>query len=76
MIESIQVILAIITLLGAVAVYLWKSPFDRLIGLSLMAGGIIPLIIDRGYLDVAIAIALLVPVTTIIMLLVCRRDLA
>jgi energy-converting hydrogenase A subunit D len=35
---------------------------------------VIPFIVDRGYLDVAIAFALIVPVTTFFVLLVTRRE--
>jgi energy-converting hydrogenase A subunit D len=39
-----------------------------------IAAGILPFIVYRGYLDVAVAVALITPVTTIIVLLICRRD--
>lgn len=75
MIEFLQVVLAAIALLGAVATAFSRDPFDKLIALGVMIGGIIPFIVDRGYLDVAVAVALLAPITTIFVLtLAWRRD--
>jgi energy-converting hydrogenase A subunit D len=75
MIEFLQVVLAVIAILGAVATALFRNPFDKLIALGVMIGGIIPFIVDRGYLDVAVTVALLAPMTTIFVLaLAWRRD--
>jgi energy-converting hydrogenase A subunit D len=75
MIEFLQVVLAVTALLGAVATALSRDPFDKLISLGVMIGGIMPFIVDRGYLDVAVAVALLAPITTIFVLaLAWRRD--
>jgi len=59
--------------LGAAATALWKNPFDKLIGLSLLSAGVIPLIVMRGYLDVAIVVAILIPISTIFILLLLGR---
>ncbi|HIJ06341.1 MAG: hypothetical protein XE11_0947 [Methanomicrobiales archaeon 53_19] len=60
--------------LGAVTTALWKNPFDKLIGLSLLSAGVIPLIVMRGYLDVAILVALVTPISTIFILLLLGRQ--
>jgi energy-converting hydrogenase A subunit D len=74
MIELLQVIYGLIALTGALSAAYLKNPFDKLISLGVLAGGIIPFLIDRGYLDVGIAVALVIPVTTIFILLVCGRE--
>ncbi|MCC7564915.1 MAG: EhaD family protein [Methanomicrobiaceae archaeon] len=68
MIAILQAIFGGIALLGAIAASLSKSSYDKLIGIGLLTGGVIPFVAARGYLDVAIAVSLLVPVTTIIIL--------
>ena len=60
-------------LLGAVTTALYRDPFDKLISLSLLAAGIFPFLVDRGYLDVAAATALIAPLSTIFILMVTRR---
>jgi energy-converting hydrogenase A subunit D len=50
-----------------------RDPFNKLISLAVMISGIFPFIIDRGFLDVAIATALIAPLSTIFILMVCRR---
>lgn len=61
-------------LLGAGATALWKNPFEKLIGLSLLSAGVIPLIVMRGYLDVAILVAIVAPISTIFILLLLGRQ--
>ena len=74
MIESLITIgLTLLIFLGAAATALWKNPFDKLIGLSILSGGVIPFIVMRGYLDVAIVVALVIPVSTIFILLLLGR---
>ncbi|MDD1675489.1 MAG: EhaD family protein [Methanomicrobiales archaeon] len=67
------VILALITLLGTFATAFSRDPFDKVIGLGLIAAGVIPFIVDRGYLDVAGATALITPIGTIFILHLMRR---
>jgi len=74
MMEYIIIIFAAIALIGAAATYLRESPFDKLIGIAVMTGGIIPFVVSKGYLDVAIVIGLVVPVTTIFILQAARRE--
>jgi len=71
--EIYAVVFGLITLLGAVTTALYRDPFDKLISLSLLAAGIFPFLVDRGYLDVAAATALIAPLSTIFILMVCRR---
>ncbi len=75
MMESVITLsLAGLIFLGAVATALWKNPFDKLIGISILSAGVIPLIVTRGYLDVAIIISLVIPITTILVLLLLGRE--
>ncbi|MBT8507352.1 hypothetical protein AZH53_02765 [Methanomicrobiaceae archaeon CYW5] len=74
MMDYLIIIFAMIALIGAVSTYLRKSPFDKLIGIAVMTGGIIPFVVIKGYLDVAIVIALVVPVTTIFLLQATGSD--
>ncbi len=61
-------------LIGIMAAILHRDPFDKLISLSILIAGIFPFIVDRGYLDVAAATALIAPLSTIFILYVCRRE--
>ncbi|MDG6256089.1 MAG: EhaD family protein [Methanomicrobiaceae archaeon] len=74
MIEAVLYVFAAIALIGTVSAAFKRDPFDKLIGIGVLAAGVLPFVVVRGYLDVAVAVALIVPVTTIIVLLVCRRD--
>ena len=61
-------ILAAAVLIGTCGAAISKNPFDKLIYLSMIFAGALPFIIEKGYLDMAIAAAVIVPVTTIITL--------
>ena len=63
----------ILILIGMTAAILNRDPFDKLISISILIAGVFPFIIDRGFLDVAIATALIAPLSTIFTLMVCRR---
>jgi energy-converting hydrogenase A subunit D len=71
--EIYSLIFGLVTLSGAVTTALYRDPFDKLISLSLLAAGIFPFLVDRGYLDVAAATALIAPLSTIFILMVTRR---
>jgi len=60
-------------LIGMAAAILNRDPFDKLISLSVLIAGVFPFIVERGFLDVAIATALIAPLSTIFILMVCRR---
>ena len=64
---------AMLILIGMTAAILNRDPFDKLISLSILIAGVFPFIVDRGFLDVAIATALIAPLSTIFTLMVCRR---
>jgi energy-converting hydrogenase A subunit D len=64
---------AILILIGMTAAIINRDPFDKLISLSILIAGVFPFIVDRGFLDVAIATALIAPLSTIFTLMVCRR---
>ncbi|MDK2975040.1 MAG: energy-converting hydrogenase subunit [Methanofollis sp.] len=74
MIEFLQVVLAGIVILGAVATAWSRDPFNKLICLSVLVGGVFPFIVAGGYLDVAIAVALITPITTIFVLAITGRN--
>lgn len=76
MMDYLVAIFGIIAIIGAVSTYIRENPFDKLIGIAVMTGGIIPFVAAKGYLDVAIVIALVVPVTTIFLLQAAGRDAA
>ncbi|MCK9590410.1 MAG: EhaD family protein [Methanoregula sp.] len=63
----------LLVLIGTFSAIFWRDPFDKLISLSVMIAGIFPFIVDRGYLDVAAALALITPLSTIFILMVCQR---
>ncbi|MDD1638978.1 MAG: EhaD family protein [Methanomicrobiales archaeon] len=71
--EIYAAVFGAMVLLGAVTTALYRDPFDKLISLSLLAAGIFPFLVDRGYLDVAAATALIAPLSTIFILMVIRR---
>jgi energy-converting hydrogenase A subunit D len=71
--ELYVLIFGFIALLGGVTTAIYRDPFDKLISLALVAAGIFPFIVDRGYVDVAAAAALIAPLGTIFILMVCRR---
>jgi energy-converting hydrogenase A subunit D len=75
-IEILQLIFGIIAIIGAFAASFSRRPFDKLIGIGILTAGVIPFVVARGYLDVAIAVALIVPVSTIFVLLACRGECA
>lgn len=60
-------------IIGMIAAIFNRDPFDKLISLSILIAGVFPFIVDRGFLDVAIATALIAPLSTIFTLMVCRR---
>lgn len=72
--EIVLLACSALVLIGMAAAILHRDPFDKLISLSLLIAGIFPFIVDRGYLDVAAATALIAPLSTIFILMVCRRE--
>ena len=73
--DAILVVLfAAVALIGVLGVYLQRDRFDKLIAVGIIYGGVVPFIVDRGDLDVAIVISLIIPITTIIVLPLTRRQ--
>jgi len=62
-----------LVLIGTFSASLGRDPFNKLISLSVMIAGIFPFIVDRGYVDVAAALALIAPLSTIFILMACQR---
>lgn len=73
MIEFLQAALAAIVVLGAAATAWSRDPFNKLICLGVLIGGVFPFIVAGGYLDVAVAVALIAPMTTIFVLAIAGR---
>jgi energy-converting hydrogenase A subunit D len=71
--ELVMAAAAILILAGMAAAIRNRDPFDKLISLSVLIAGIFPFIVDRGLLDVAIALALIAPLSTIFILIACQR---
>jgi energy-converting hydrogenase A subunit D len=71
--EIIMAACMALVLIGTFSAILGRDPFDKLISLSVMIAGIFPFIVDRGYLDVAGALALIAPLSTIFILMSCQR---
>lgn len=74
MIEPVMIACMALIFIGLVATIASRDPFNKLISLSVLIAGVFPFIVDRGFLDVAIATALIAPLSTIFTLLICRRD--
>ena len=73
MADILLIILSAVAVMGASAAALQKDPYDKLISLGILFAGIIPFIAAAGFLDVAIALSLSIPMTTIILLNAVRR---
>ena len=71
--EIVMVASIVLILIGTFSAILGRDPFDKLISLSVMVAGIFPFIVSRGYLDVAAALALIAPLSTIFILMACQR---
>lgn len=71
--EIVLAACTVLIMIGMGMVILHRDPFDKLISLSILIAGTFPFIIDRGYLDVAVATALIAPLSTVFILNVCRR---
>jgi energy-converting hydrogenase A subunit D len=71
--DIVMIASGILILAGMTSAILNRDPFDKLISLSVLIAGVFPFIVDRGFLDIAIATALIAPLSTIFTLMVCRR---
>jgi len=61
------ILCALIILIGGLLTWYWNNHYDKLIAMSIMAGGPMPLLVNTGYLDVAIIVALISPFATILL---------
>lgn len=71
--EMVTVSCGILIVIGAIMTIKESDPFRKLISLGIMIGGVMPFIVIKGLLDVAIAVALIAPLSTIFTLMLCRR---
>lgn len=65
----IEYLLALITIAGAVATVLYTDPIEKLIMLMVVAGAVVGTIATNMYVDVAIAVAIMSALSTIIILI-------
>lgn len=72
--EIMAVLFGALVIIGTLATVFSPRPFDKLISLGILIGGIMPFLADRGLLDVLAATALIAPLSTIFILMVLRRD--
>ncbi len=70
--DIVVMVFGALVLAGALLTVVERDPYRKLISLGIMIGGAIPFIVDRGLLDVAIAVALIAPLSTLFILMVCR----
>jgi energy-converting hydrogenase A subunit D len=70
--EIVMAAAGILILAGTTAAIINRDPFDKLISLSVLIAGIFPFIVDRGLIDVTIALALIAPLSTIFILMACQ----
>jgi energy-converting hydrogenase A subunit D len=64
---------ALLALIGGIATLFAKNAFDKLITLAILAAGAVICMVSRDCLDVAIVVALMMPIGTIFILLLCRK---
>jgi len=62
-----------IAVVGAIYTGITKDPYQKLIAIGLLSGATMPLLMDRGYVDIAIALALILPLSTVFILQLCRK---
>jgi len=72
-IVALQVAFGLVALLGAASTALIRDSYGKVISLGVLVAGILPFIVDRGYLDVAITVSLIAPIATIFILMAVRR---
>lgn len=74
MIEHFAVLAALLALIGGIATVVIRNPFDKLITLGILTAGAVIFMVSRGYLDVAIVVSLMMPIGTLFILLLCRKN--
>lgn len=73
MIDVLTAAATALVLIGAFAALLSKKTFDKLIALGILTAGAVMFFVRNGYIDVAIAASLLMPVGTIFLLLLLGK---
>lgn len=58
----------IIAIIGSCYAGFVRDPYVKLIAMGLIGGAIMPLIMMRGYVDVAAALAVIIPLSTVFIL--------
>ena len=71
--QIIFILCALITLIGSLLTWYWYSHYEKLIAVGVIAGGIMPLLVSTGYLDVAIIVALVSPFATLLLIFLIRE---
>lgn len=75
MIEVLMIMAVSLVFIGAVSVCFSKDPFNKLISLGILTGGAVMFFVNKGYLDAAIASALILPIGTLFILMLLGRKL-
>ena len=52
--DILAILFAAVAIIGAVSAHIQHDRFNKIIAVGIIFGGIIPFIVDRGYLDIAI----------------------
>ena len=73
MIILVLVLCCTMILIGGIYAGYARDPYAKLIALGIIGGGIMPLIIARGYVDIAMALAIIIPLSTVFVLQLCRK---
>ncbi|MDD1724883.1 MAG: EhaD family protein [Methanospirillum sp.] len=63
----------IMAVAGAAYAGFARDPYAKLIGMGIIGGAVMPLIIIRGYMDVAAALAVIIPLSTVFILQIFRK---
>lgn len=66
-------IMVMLSLIGSLATLVYSDPLEKLINLAIAAGGVVGLVATKGYLDVAGTLAVMLPVSTIIIATILIR---
>jgi energy-converting hydrogenase A subunit D len=71
--EILLIMFGGIAIIGAIYTGISKDPYQKLIAIGLLSGASMPLLMDRGYVDIAAALALILPLSTVFILQLCRK---
>lgn len=71
--ENMILVFGGVAIIAAVYIGISKNPYQKLIGVGLLSGSAMPLLMSRGYVDVATALALILPLSTVFILQLCKK---